>query len=92
MFFARDGKTGSLFDKWGYMGPKRRKLLENSWAGLFRREILPELPVDKLAPSFHESVGRPTKEIYTTLGALIFQQMFDTTDDETVEQLAFNLQ
>jgi hypothetical protein len=92
MFFARDCKTGSLFDKWDYMGPKRRKLLEDSWAGLFRREILPELPVDKLAPSFHESFGRPTKEVYTTLGALIFQQMFNTTDDETVEQLAFNLQ
>ena len=92
MFFARDCKTGSLFDKWDYMGPKRLKLREDSWSGLFRREILPELPVDKLAPSFHENFGRPTKEVYTTLGALIFQQMFNTTDDETVEQLAFNLQ
>jgi hypothetical protein len=89
MFFARDCKTGSLFDKWDYMGPKRRKLLEDSWAGLFRREILPELPVDKLAPSFHENFGRPTKEVYTTLGALIFQQMFNTTDDETVGAVGF---
>src|SRR3990172_2654945 len=91
MFFARDCKTGSLFDKWVYMGPKRRKLLDDSWAGLFRKEILPELPVEKLAPAFHEVNGRPTKEMYTTLGALIFQQMLDLTDEETVEQLAFNV-
>jgi hypothetical protein len=91
MFHARDCKTGSLFDKWAYMGPKRRKLLDDSWAGLFRKEILPELPVEKLAPAFHEVNGRPTKEMYTTLGALIFQQMLDLTDEETVEQLAFNV-
>jgi hypothetical protein len=73
------------------MGPKRRKLLDDSWAGLFRREILPELPVEKLASAFDEVNGRPTKEMYTTLGALIFQQMLDLDDEETVEQLAFNV-
>lgn len=91
MFNARDCKTGHLFDKWAYMGPKRRKLLDASWAGLFRKEILPELPVEKLAPAFHEVNGRPTKEMYTTLGVLIFQQMLDLTDEEALEQLAFNL-
>ena len=91
MFHARDCKTGHLFDKWAYMGPKRRKLLSDSWAGLFRREVLPEPPVEKKAPAFDEVFGRPTKEMYTTLGVLIFQQMFDLTDEETVEQLAFNV-
>src|SRR4030066_1057558 len=91
MFNARDCKIGHLFDKWAYMGPKRRKLLDASWAGFFRKEILPELPVEKLAPAFHEVNGRPTKEMYPTLGALIFQQMLDLTDEETVEQLAFNV-
>ena len=89
---ARDYKTGHLFDKWAYMGPKRRKLLDDSWAGLFRREILPELPVEKIAPAFDEAFGRPTKEMYTTLGALIFQQMLDLDDEETVRQLAFSIE
>src|SRR3989304_5348643 len=92
MFHARDWKTGSLFDKWAYMGPKRRNLLDDSWAGLFRREILPELPVEKIAPAFDEAFGRPTKEMYTTLGALIFQQMLDLDDEETVRQLAFSIE
>src|SRR4030067_44841 len=92
MFHARDCKTGSLCDKWAYMGPKRRKPLDDSWAGLFRREILPELPVEKIAPAFDEAFGRPTKEMYTTLSVLIFQQMFDLTDEETVRQLAFSIE
>jgi len=92
MFHARDCKTGQLFDKWAYMGPKRRKLLDDSWAGLFRREILMELPVEKMVPEFHQVFGRPTKEMYTTLSVLIFQQMFDLDDEETVRQLAFSLE
>lgn len=92
MFHARDCKTWQLFDKWAHMGPKRRKLLDDSWAGLFRREILPELPVEKLATAFDEINGRPTKEMYTTLGALIFQQMLDLDDEETVRQLAFSIE
>src|SRR3989304_2766751 len=92
MFHARDCKTGSLFDKWAYMGPKRRKLLDDSWAGLFRREDLPELPVEKLATAFDEINGRTTKEMYTTLGALIFQQMLDLDDEETIRQLAFSIE
>jgi len=92
MFHARDCKTGSLFDKWAHLGPKRRKLLEKSWAGLFRKKILPELPVEKLASTFDEVNGRPTKEMYTTLGALIFQQMLDLNDEETVRQLAFSIE
>ena len=91
MSHARDCKTDTLFYKWASMGPKKQTLLNDSWAGLFRRKILPELPVKKMAPAFHEVFGRPTKQMYTTLGGLIFQQMFDTTYEETVERLAFNL-
>jgi hypothetical protein len=74
------------------LGPKRRKLLDESWAGLFRKDILCELPVDKLVPFFTEDFGRPTKELYAMFGALIIQQMCDLSDEETVAQLAFNLQ
>lgn len=78
-----------LFDPWSYMSPKRKILLENSWAGLFRNEILPELPVAKLAPYFCSNNGWPTKELYTTLGVLVLQQTFDYTDIETIDQLSF---
>jgi len=92
MIHTKDHKTGYLFDPWDYMGPKRRKLMEQSWAGLFREYILQELPVNKIAPYFTEGFGRPTKELYMALGVIILQQAHDLTDDETLCQLAFSEQ
>jgi hypothetical protein len=92
MFHIKDRKTGQLFDQWRYLGPKRRKLLDESWAGLFREKILPELPVERMIPFFSSYIGRPTKELYAMLGAVLFQQIFDLTDEESVTQMAFNLQ
>jgi len=45
-----------------------------------------------MTPFFSPDQGRPTKELYAMLGALLFQQIFDLTDEETVSQMAFNLQ
>ena len=92
MIFTKDHITLELFDPLDHLGPKRKKLMNESWAGLFRKEILLELPVDKIAPHFHAVFGRPTKELYATLGVLILQQMNDYSDIETVHQMAFNLQ
>jgi hypothetical protein len=92
MIHARDHKTPCLIDPWDYLGPKRRKLLDASWAGLFREYILSELPVGKIASFYTDGFGRPTKEIYAALGALILQQMHDLTNEETVFQFSFNLQ
>lgn len=92
MFHTKDHKTGYIFDPWRHLGPKRRRLLKESWAGVFRKEILNELPVNHIASSFSEGEGRPTKELYTALGVCLLQQMHDLTDDETINQLAFNEQ
>jgi len=92
MIHTKDHKTGYLFDPWDHMGPKRRKLMEESWAGLFREHILQELPVNKIARYFTEGFGRPTKELYMALGVIILQQAHDITDDETLCQLAFSEQ
>ena len=68
MFHVRDRRTGSLFDPWAYLGPKRRRLLDRSWAGLFRKEILPHLPVEAITAAFHARLGRPSKAVsYTHL-------------------------
>ena len=92
MIHTRDHQTVYLFDPWDHLGPKRKKLLSESWAGLFREHILAKLPVDKFARFFTEDFGRPTKELYASLGSLILQQMHDLTDEETVSQFSFNIQ
>lgn len=92
MIRIKDHKQGYLLDPWDYVGPKRKSRMEDSWAGFFRQYILDKLPVDKLAAVFTEGIGRPTKELHSILGILFLQQMNDLTDEETVDQAAFNLQ
>jgi hypothetical protein len=81
-----------IFDPWDFLTPKRRQMLDSGWAGLFREHILPSIPVNKVSKYFDATFGRPTKELYSMLGALILQQSFDLTDEETVQQYAFNIQ
>jgi hypothetical protein len=92
MIWIKNHKQQELFDPWRFLSPKRRKLLDQSWAGLFREELLCELPVNEFASNFKEDFGRPTKELHSALGVLLIQQTQDLTDEEAVEQLSFNTQ
>jgi hypothetical protein len=92
MITVNDHQTEWLFDPWKHLGPKRRKLLEKSWSGVFRNYLLEKLPVNKVARHFDEVMGRPSKELYTAIGALILQQFHDLSDPEVSMALAFNEQ
>jgi len=92
MFHTKNHKQLDMFDPWGHLGPKRRKIVDKSWAGLFRREILAELPVDALREYYDDCNGRPTKELFSMVGLMILQQMHDLTDEQAVEQFCFNVQ
>ncbi len=90
MIYAKDHKTCNMFDPFSHLGPKRLKMLTESWPGLFRRELLVNLPVHLLSKYYKRDMGRPTKELYAMMGVMILQQMKDLTDEETVRQFAFN--
>jgi hypothetical protein len=92
MFYSKNHKQLNIIDPWGHLGPKRRKIMDKSWSGLFRREILPELPVGALREYYHDCDGRPTKELFSMIGLMILQQMHDLTDEQAVEQFCFNEQ
>ena len=88
---VRDHRSGDLFDPWEYLGPQRRKLLEQSWAGVFRDSLLEHLPVKDLAATFRGDFGRPSKDLHVALGAMILQQLHDLTDRQAVEAVALNI-
>jgi hypothetical protein len=92
MIRIKDHKTRYMFDRFGYLGRKRKQLLETSWAGVFRDHVRPILPVHLLAGHFSENMGRPTNELVAMMGTMILQQMHNLTDEETVNQFAFNIQ
>ena len=92
MIRIKDHKQLELFDQWEFLGSKRRKMLDESWPGLFREHLLFELPVKELRPFLKDGVGRPSKELYTLLGTLLLQQTMDLNDYDAVRQLSFNIE
>jgi hypothetical protein len=92
MIKIKDHKQLTLFDEWAFLSPKRRRNLNEGWPGMFREQLLLELPVNEICPYFRQGKGRPSKELYTILGMLVFQQVMDLNDVETSEQLGYNIQ
>lgn len=91
MLTLGDHCSGDLFDPWEHLGSQRRRLLERSWAGVFRDYLLKHLAVTELAAGFQSDLGRPSKDLYVALGALILQQLHDLTDQQTTEAVALNI-
>ena len=91
MFHVKDNKQGYIFDPFEYLGPKRLSELKNSWAEIFRSEILPALPVESLRKYYHDKNGRPSKEMYSMIGLMILQQMHDLTDEKAVGDFMFDI-
>ena len=92
MIRIKNHKQRQLFDPWRHLSPKRRRMLDEDWPGLFREHLLEELPVDQMLPHFTDGIGRPSKELHTVLGVLLLQQTMDLTDKAAIEQLCFNIQ
>jgi hypothetical protein len=63
MFDVKNHKQVNIFDPWDHLGPQGRKLLDDSWAGVFQQEIPPVLPVDQLWKHCHDLFGKPTREL-----------------------------
>ena len=76
----------------GRLNKKKIALLQNSWAGVFKDHILQTLPITEVSKQYSPAMGCPTKDLVTVIGACVFQQIFDLTDVETRDQLAFNEQ
>ncbi len=92
MIRIKNHKQLDIFDPWDFLSPKRRQMLDDSWAGLFQKEILPVLPIRAIMPYFDSSFGRPSKELFAVLAVQVLQQTFDYTDLETIQQFAYNIQ
>ena len=91
MLTLRDHQSRELLDPWEHLGPKRRRLLELSWAGVFREYLLEHFPVKEPAAGFRDGHGRPSKDLSVALGTLILRQLHDLTDQQTTEAVALNI-
>lgn len=71
---------------------KIARLEKKHWAGGFRRQALPVLLANEetFRPLFCEDNGRPNKPVAATLGVIILKEMFDLTDEATLDRFAFD--
>lgn len=85
MIHIKDHKTLYLFDLFEFLGPKRRKMLNDSWAGIFRDHVRHVLPVELLAKQYCSDNGRPTMVLFIQRIACsytfvcLYQATFDLT-------------
>ena len=90
MIYAVDPRQSRLFDPFeGVIPPAGRKIIANGWQGVFRHAILEVMPVGDLAKHFSDSLGAPTKELYSMAGLVFLADFFDWNAQEAVEAYIF---
>jgi hypothetical protein len=77
-----------------FSGPGQTKLLADlagCWASTFREEILPKLPVEKVAKLYCPDNGRPTKNLRTMIALMVIQEFLNLTCSKVLQMLRFNM-
>src|SRR3954453_18083033 len=90
MIHSVDPRQNRLFDPFdGVIPTAGRKIIGNGWQGAFRHAILEVMPVGELAKHFSDSLGAPTKELYSMAGLVFLADFFDWNAQEAIEAYIF---
>ncbi len=90
MIHTVDPRQNRLFDPFdGVIPAAGRRIIADGWQGLFRHVLLDVMPVADLAKNFSESLGAPTKELFSMAGLVFLADFFGWTPDEAVEAYVF---
>src|SRR3954468_10199141 len=90
MIHSVNPRQNRLFDPFeGVIPPAGRKIIENGWQGVFRHAILDVMPVGELAKHFSDSLGAPTKELYSMAGLVFLADFFGWNTQEAIEAYIF---
>jgi hypothetical protein len=65
--------------------------LQKSWAHGFRTVMLEAVDEEPFREVFKSATGRPNKSVRLLIGLLLLKEMNDLTDEETLENLDYNL-
>jgi hypothetical protein len=92
MFVAKSQQK-TIFDLEFSLPEKMVKNVKKTWAETFSRYILPLLVKAErdFADLYCPNNGTPNVSVALLLGVLILKEMFDLTDEETLEHLEFNI-
>jgi Transposase DDE domain len=90
MIHSVDPRQSRLFDPFaGVIPPAGQRIIGSGWQGVFRHVILQAMPVDRLGRHFSDTLGAPTKELYSMAGLVFLADFFDWTAAEAAEAYIF---
>jgi len=74
-----------------YLPEDRQKALEKSWAGPFRKTVLPMIQEEPFRPFYCPDNGRPNVPVAILTGLCILKELYNLTDQEVLGSLEFDL-
>jgi hypothetical protein len=90
MIHSVDPRQNRLFDPFeGIIPPTGQRIIGNGWQGVFRHVLLEVMPVGPLAKHFSDSLGAPTKELFSMAGLVFLADFFGWNAQEAVEAYIF---
>ncbi len=82
----------TLFDSYDpVLSERARQRLLDDWPGSFRHVTLELMPVAELGSHLHDTMGRPSKELYAMAGLILLMEMMNWTKQEAVTEYCFNM-
>ena len=92
MFAPNTNHQLAFDDSYGGLTERERKVLNNSWAQIFRDEIFPHIDEKPFSVLYSDTYSRPNTPVNVIIAALILKEIFRMSDDELVERLMFDVQ
>src|SRR5271154_3645572 len=90
MIHSVDPRQNRLFNPFeGVIPPAGWKIIANGWQGVFRHVLLEVMPVGELAQHFSDSLGAPTKELFSMAALVFLADFFGWTAQEAAEAYIF---
>src|SRR3954452_17662670 len=90
MIHSIDPRQNRLFDPFdGVIPPVGRRIIADGWQGVFRHVILEVMPVARLGSHFSDSMGAPTKELFSMAGLVFLADFFGWNAQEAIEAYIF---
>ena len=81
--FRPKSKQKSIFDHDVYLPAEKVEALEKTWAGPFRRQVLPMIDEEPFRPFYCPDNGRPNVPVAILIGLCVLKEMHELTDQET---------
>ena len=89
--FRPKRKQKTILDHDIYLPEDRQIALEKSWAGPFRKTVLPMIQEEPFRPFYCQDNGRPNVPVAILTGLCILKELYNLTDQEVLGSLEFDL-